>query len=146
MTSSAAEEVRIEVNPADIDLGALSDLLASRGMRARRAEEMQRALGQSTDVVAAFAGGMLVGFGRMISDGVYYGSIWDVAVKVEHEHRGIGTRLVAELIECARRRGLYMIGLFTASHNRAFYERLGLVYLDDVHAMIATVAQGTNHT
>ena len=31
--------------------------------------------------------------------------------------------------------GSYMLGLFTASHNFAFYERHGFEVLKDVHAM-----------
>jgi ribosomal protein S18 acetylase RimI-like enzyme len=71
----------------------------------------------------------------MISDHVYYGTIWDVAVRPDMQGTGIGSRIVALLLRRARRRKLYMIGLFTAAHNRSFYERMGFSFLDDVHAM-----------
>jgi GNAT superfamily N-acetyltransferase len=130
------------VNPTKIDPQAVSDLLASRGMRARSAQEMRQALAGSSDVVAAYDGTVLVGFGRLISDGVWYGSIWDVAVRAGHEGRGIGTRIVNELLSCARRRGLYMVGLFAAPRHRAFYERLGFVYLQEAQAMTLSLAPG----
>lgn len=123
------------LNPQNIDLPSLSKLLHSVGMRERLPDEMQRALSASTDVVVVYLDLDIVGFGRLIGDGVYYGSIWDVAVKPMLHGHGIGTMIMQALMNRAHEQGLYLIGLFTASHNRPFYEGLGFEYLEDVHAM-----------
>jgi ribosomal protein S18 acetylase RimI-like enzyme len=96
---------------------------------------MRRAVSASSDVVVAYYDDELVGFGRMISDCTYYGTIWDVAVHPDRQRAGIGTQILTSLLCRAKRRKLYMVGLFTASHNRAFYENLGFTFFDDVHAM-----------
>ena len=132
--------IRLAVNPADVDLAAISDLLASVGMRRREKSELARAVAASSDVVVALRGERVVGFGRMISDETYYGSLWDVAVVPELQGRRIGTQIMERLLERARERKLYMVGLFTGTMNRSFYERLGFTFHDDVFAMTATNA------
>jgi GNAT superfamily N-acetyltransferase len=123
--------------PGALDYQAVSALLASVGMRARDPVAMARAVEASTSVVAAYRGDDLVGFGRLISDGVYYGTIWDVAVSRVVQGQGIGRAIVEALLATAREQRLYMLGLFTALHNRSFYQALGFTLLDDIHPMTA---------
>ncbi len=127
--------LRFVRNPARYDWMKISELLASVGMRRRATGHLRRAVRASSDVVVVYRGVEVVGFGRMISDETYYGTIWDVAVRKEVQRRGIGARIMRLLLERAKRRKLYMVGLFTASHNRAFYESLGFRFLQEVHAM-----------
>ena len=133
------KRVRFILNARKIDLPAISNLMASVGMRGRKSANMRRAILASSDVITAYVGEELVGFGRMISDRTYYGTIWDVAVKPDLQARRIGTRIMKTLLRRARKRKLYMIGLFTGGHNRTFYERLGFLFLTDVHAMTTSV-------
>jgi GNAT superfamily N-acetyltransferase len=86
---SSVTVVRVE-QANDIDLAALSRLFESVSMRPRPADRMSAAIAGSTDVYAAYDGKTLVGFGRMVSDSVFYGSIWDMAVEPSMQHRGIG--------------------------------------------------------
>jgi ribosomal protein S18 acetylase RimI-like enzyme len=120
------------------DLDAVSALLASVGMRKRTRATLRKAIAGSAAVVVARDAGELVGFGRLISDGAYYGSLWDIAVASELQGTGIGRAIVEDLIAAARREGLYMIGLFTASHNFEFYRHTGFAVQSDVHAMVRT--------
>jgi ribosomal protein S18 acetylase RimI-like enzyme len=132
---------RFEVNVArissadEIDLVTLCRLLDKVGMRPRDSSDMRKAITASTDVYAAYVAGQLVGFGRLISDTVYYGSIWDMAVEPDMQHAGIGSRILDELLKCASSRGLVIVGLFTASDNREFYQRHGFEFHSDIHAM-----------
>jgi len=126
--------VRVE-SPKDIDLAALSRLFESVSMRARPADRMSATIAGSTDVYAAYDGKTLVGFGRMVSDSAFYGSIWDMAVEPSMQHHGIGAKILDELLRCAHAKGLVILGLFTASHNREFYERYGFEFHPDIHAM-----------
>ena len=121
--------------PAEIDLAVLSNLFDSVGMRARVPEQMAAAMRGSTDACAAYQSKQLVGFGRLVSDGVYYGTLWDIAVRPDMQGRSIGSQIVRHLIDVAHARGLVMIGLFTSIANRHFYERLGFTFHGDIFAM-----------
>lgn len=117
------------------ELAAASKLLAAVGMRRREVGALRKAIANSDAVVVARDGDELVGFGRLISDGVYYGSLWDIAVAPDRQGRGIGRLLVERLLSIAKTRRYYMTGLFTASHNFEFYEKHGFAVVRDVHAM-----------
>ena len=130
-------QIREVTDRASLDLKAISDLMAEVGMRPRDPVQMQRALEHSSDVVVAESDDLtLLGFGRLVSDRVYYGTVWDVAVRLSHQRRGIGTDIVRQLLGCAARRRLSMLDLSTIKSNRAFYENLGFKFQDDVHAMV----------
>lgn len=140
MKKTAAPRIEIQLvkNPAQVDLKAVSALMATVKMQARQPAALARALKASSDIVVAMQGAQLVGFGRMVSDSVYYGTIWDVAVTPALQGQGVGKKIMEVLLRQAKKRKLYMGGLFTATHNRQFYERLGLKFLEDVHAVIFT--------
>jgi ribosomal protein S18 acetylase RimI-like enzyme len=140
-----SRRLRLVLNPQELDFKAISRLMAVVGMRERKPSQMRRAVIASSDVVVAYFGDELVGFGRMISDQTYYGTIWDVAVTPELQGRRIGSRIIEKLLQRARTRKLTMVGLFTASHNRDFYERTGFTYLDDIHAMTTCLEPGKDH-
>jgi 6,7-dimethyl-8-ribityllumazine synthase len=127
---------RIESNPPNIDLSSVSELLAIAGMRARSIDAMARAIKASTEVLVVYNDrDTLVGFGRLITDGSYYGTLWDIAVHPMFRKLGIGKVITARLLDKCRSLGLAMVGLFTARQNRQFYSSAGFVMLDDVHAM-----------
>lgn len=123
-------------NPENLNLESVSALLERVGLRRRAPQHMSMAIRNSTEVIAVYLqSGALIGFGRLISDGVFYGTMWDIAVDPAYQGRGVGTAIMNALLKTSRRLGLYMIGLFTAPHNWKFYERLGFVVIQDVHAM-----------
>jgi ribosomal protein S18 acetylase RimI-like enzyme len=117
-----------------IDLQELS-LFVSVEMRRRDVEQMRVAIAGSTDVVVAHLDGALIGFGRLVSDGVYYGAIWDVAVAPHRQGEKIGSALLGELLACAGERKLVMVGLFTSVANKEFYEGSGFRWQESIHAM-----------
>ncbi len=100
----------------------------------------------SSDIVVALRGSHVVGFGRMISDEMYYGSIWDVAVTPKLQSRGIGTQVIERLMDRARTHRLYMLGLFTEDKNREFYEGLGFTFHEDVYAMTTMSVNKTSQS
>jgi N-acetylglutamate synthase-like GNAT family acetyltransferase len=137
--------LRLVLNPHEIDVSAVSRLMALVGMRERKRADMRRAILASSDFIVAYLGGELVGFGRMISDRTYYGSIWDVAVRPDLQKRGIGTEIIKRLLKRAEKRKLYMVGLFTGSHNRSFYEQCGFEFIEDIHAMRMVLEAGDHY-
>ena len=142
MSQRAVSGFRVETNPSKIDLVSVSDLLEVVGMRARSIDAMAQAIKASTEVLVVYNDrNLLVGFGRLISDGTYYGTLWDIAVHPNFQKLGLGTVIVARLLAKCKRLGLSMVGLFTASHNRHFYTRAGFAMLDDIHAMTLDLKQ-----
>ncbi len=133
---------RIETNPPTVDLTSVSDLLEVVGMRARSIDAMAKAIRASTEVLVVYNDrNILVGFGRLISDGTYYGTLWDIAVHPNFQNLGVGRAIVVRLLAKCRSLGLSMIGLFTASHNRQFYANAGFAMLDNIHAMTLDLKQ-----
>ena len=57
------------------------------------AEELSKALQQSWCAVSAYEGDCLVGFGRIISDGVLHALVCDLIVPPPHQCRGIGSEI-----------------------------------------------------
>lgn len=53
-------------------------------------EKIKTAFERSYKVVTAWDGETLVGAGRMLSDGICYGAIFDVAVLPEYQKKGFG--------------------------------------------------------
>jgi ribosomal protein S18 acetylase RimI-like enzyme len=124
------------LKPADLD--AASALFEAVGMRKRTRPQLRKAIAASAAVIVAREGRQLIGIGRLISDGVYYGSLWDVAVDPAHQGAGTGRAIVEELLAIANRSKLHMVGLFTAGHNFEFYRHHGFAVQSDVNAMVRT--------
>jgi N-acetylglutamate synthase-like GNAT family acetyltransferase len=141
-TANSLPGFRVESNPSKVDLVSVSNLLEVVGMRMRSIDAMTQAIKASTEVVVVHDDReMLVGFGRLISDGMYYGTLWDVAVHPNFQKRGVGKAIVTQLLGTCRNLELTMVGLFTALDNRQFYESSGFAMLDYIHAMTLDLKQ-----
>jgi spermidine synthase len=69
--------------------------------------------------------GRLVGMGRTISDRASDAYIQDLIVHPEHRGRGIGKRMVQELVGRLQSDGLGWIGLVAEAGTWDFYRRIG---------------------
>ena len=92
--------------------------------RAERSE-LAGALRQSWYAVSAYDGGRLVGFGRLLSDGVLYAVIFDMIVAPAAQGSGIGAEILRRLLEQCRRAGIRDVLLFSARGTSGFYEKFG---------------------
>lgn len=95
------------------------------------AGELARTLENSQMVACAYAGERLVGFGRIVTDGVQHAMIYDLIVHPEYQGTGIGTLLLDNLVRRCRDAGIRDIQLFCARGKRAFYEKRGFVARPD---------------
>ena len=75
--------------------------------------------------VGAFCERRLVGMGRALSDGVSDAYIQDVTGLRDFRTRGVGGRIIAEIVRCLRRRGVDWIGLVAEPGAHTFYRGLG---------------------
>ena len=83
------------------------------------------AISASWYTLSAYDNDDLVGFGRIISDGVLYALICDLIVKPSYQEQGIGSTLLNKLIARCRRQQVRAIWLFSAKGKSAFYKNFG---------------------
>jgi GNAT superfamily N-acetyltransferase len=89
------------------------------------ADELKDSLQHSWYAVSAYDGDHLVGFGRVLSDGVLYAVLCDLIVVPSHQTRGIGSEILARLVEQCTSAGIRTIQLFSAAGKTAFYGQRG---------------------
>jgi len=92
---------------------------------------LAEAIKESWCAVSVYEGDRLVGFGRVVSDGVLHAMIYDLIVDPEFQHRGIGSEILRLLIDRCRDARIPDIQLFCARGKKAFYERHGFAVRPD---------------
>ena len=88
-------------------------------------DRLHEAVLASWHTVSAYAAGRLVGFGRMICDGVVHALILDMIVLPEYQGKGIGTGILSRLVERCMQSSIRDIQLFSAKGRAGFYEKNG---------------------
>ncbi len=91
------------------------------------AEELELALANSQFVVSVYSGKLLVGVGRVVTDGVLHAMIYEMIVLPEWQSKGIGTQILKLLLEWCEQRNIRDIQLFCARGKRSFYEKNGFL-------------------
>jgi ribosomal protein S18 acetylase RimI-like enzyme len=95
------------------------------------ADQLYQALQHSWHSVSAYDGDRLVGFGRAISDGTLHALIAEMIVLPSYQGRGIGNRILKELVARCQSNGVRDIQLFCAKGKVGFYEKHGFVKRPD---------------
>lgn len=90
-------------------------------------EDLVRAVSNSSFWIAVYDDDRLVGFGRVVTDGVLHAMIYDLIVHPEYQGGGIGSKVLRQLVDKCLQLGLPDIQLFCARGKRAFYEKRGFV-------------------
>lgn len=88
-------------------------------------DQLYQAIGNSWYTVSVYQKDELIGFGRIISDGVYQTLICDVMVHPVYQKQGIGSTIVNHLLKKCQEEGLKKVQLFSAKGKHNFYKRLG---------------------
>lgn len=86
----------------------------------RTEQDMEKMLSQAM-AVGAWENNKLIGFARVISDGIFRAYIEDVVIHSSFNRKGIGTQLIAKVVE-----GLFnidVISLFCEEDLIAFYSK-----------------------
>ncbi len=110
-----------------IDWESITDLYGEVGLVAglgknRELEKIREAFQNSYRVVTAWKDQKLIGAGRMLSDGVCYGMIFDVGVLPVHQKQGIGKGIMKELLLGNENLSIHLTSTFG---NEKFYGNLG---------------------
>ena len=82
------------------------------------AEELRRANATSQFMVSAYDGERLVGYGRLLSDGVLHAMIYEMIVHPEHQGKGLGSQILQQLIQWCRENHIREAQLFCARGRR----------------------------
>jgi N-acetylglutamate synthase-like GNAT family acetyltransferase len=78
----------------------------------------------SWHLVALGSGGLVVGYARLLAEGDW-GHVRQVSVYEEYREKGIGTALVARLVDLARDKGMLRLYLNARLNAVGLYERAG---------------------
>ncbi|MCO5570555.1 hypothetical protein L7F22_024279 [Adiantum nelumboides] len=128
------QHIRYSSNSDDVDLTQLSELWAKTLNEYRDPPEIAKALRYSYSIIAALDHGegsdssqpRLVGFGRAVSDGAFIATICDVAVDPAYQRRGIGRRIVKELVKTMKQsEGPSGFAVFPPPKARLFFWSIG---------------------
>jgi len=87
--------------------------------------DLEKAIKNSWYSVSAYQQNVLVGFGRVIADGVNHALIVDVIIHPVHQNRGIGRQILRRLVEKCEEHHIRDIQLFAAKGKTGFYEKFG---------------------
>ena len=130
---SKAATVTLKRDCKGIDWAALIQLFELARLSGRRGDKVRRSFENSDVVCFAFAGARLVGAARALSDFEYHATIYDVAVHPDYQQRGIGTRIMDEVLLALP---VWRILLVADSDVQPFYERFGFECYGNVLARV----------
>ncbi|WP_346899102.1 GNAT family N-acetyltransferase [Clostridium sp. UBA7503] len=110
--------IKIEKDCAKVDWSLIPEILKLGGMGYFDEATHKKAFENSYITVFIYDNNRLIGFGRALSDGVYQGAIYDVAILPQYQGKGIGKLIVSTILESLR--GCNVI-LYAAKGKEGFY-------------------------
>ena len=127
----------------------LSNLYKIAPLGDKKADDLQRAFGNSMYKCFVFDGSQLVGVGRALADGVDCSYLCDVAVHPECQGKGLGKSIVKKLTSLSE--GHKKIILYANPGKEGFYKKLGFkrmitamaIFQDQIHALEAGLIDET---
>ena len=109
------------------------ELFGSTGWNGRfnlTEEQLHKAIRNSYYAVCAYEGSRLIGFGRLVSDGILHAIIYEMMILPEYQGKGIGKNILNMLLLKCFDDGIKDIQLFCAKGKKVFYEKMGFVSRD----------------
>jgi len=107
----------------EVDWQKISQIISIVGWGERSPEQLEHAFKRSSFFRFAYVDNQLIGMGRTVDDGVYYGWIVDLAILPEYQGKGIGSFILKELETDLQP---FVTTMLTAAKGKGrFYENLG---------------------
>jgi ribosomal protein S18 acetylase RimI-like enzyme len=125
--------------PTPIEIARLTKLYRLAGWWTDEADNPAHVAGIITGshcFMVARQGGVIIGMGRAISDRASDAYIQDVTVHPDFRKRGIGSRIVSELVTRLEADGIGWIGLIAERRTHPFYRPLGFSPMADSLPML----------
>jgi ribosomal protein S18 acetylase RimI-like enzyme len=88
-------------------------------------DDLFNAIKNSWYTICAYHNNQLIGFGRIISDGIYQTFICDLIVQPQFQDQGIGKEILEKLINHCKVNKIKWIQLTCAQGKAPFYEKFG---------------------
>ena len=88
-------------------------------------EQLYKAICNRWFSTSIYDEGNLIGYGRIISDGIYQTFICDVMVHPDYQRKGVGTMVMDALLEQCQKENIKWVQLFCAKGKQPFYQKLG---------------------
>lgn len=115
--------MKIELN-GKCNAEELKILFESVGWRHRDLQKLDKAFGFSWSWFTIRDQNDLVGFVRLLSDGIRHAYICNMAIVPSHQHSGLGDKLMNEVMSLLESKGLFPC-LVATPGNSSFYEKYG---------------------
>jgi ribosomal protein S18 acetylase RimI-like enzyme len=112
-------EIRYTSNLEGVSWRRVAEIMAAVGWGDRDRDALEQAFRRSSFVRFAWCAEDIVGFGRTIDDGRFYGVICDLVVAPEFQGKGVGSRILRELRESMDR--FLFVTLTAAPGKDRFY-------------------------
>jgi ribosomal protein S18 acetylase RimI-like enzyme len=88
-------------------------------------QDLANAIKDSWYSVSLYNSNKLIGFGRVIADGVHHALIVDLIIHPDYQGKGFGSKLLDSLVSRCKDFRIRDIQLFAARNKFAFYEKFG---------------------
>ena len=88
-------------------------------------QDLANAIQNSWYSMSIYDSDKLIGFGRVIADGVHHALIVDLIIHPDYQSKGFGSRLLDKLVSKCKKNKIRDIQLFSAGDKYAFYEKFG---------------------
>jgi len=122
-----------------IDWWRLANIMARAPLSERKPFDLAMAFRNSYAVVFAHSGGELVGAVRATSDGVFYASVFDVAVAPEHQGCGVGRLMLEALLAKLPVERIFLTSVFG---KEGFYGKFGFLRQNNAMGLYGEPARG----
>jgi len=86
-------------------------------------DDLRATLSRTWNVIARDAAGTVIGFGRLLDDGLLHATIWDIVVRPDMQRIGVGDTILQRLLARASERDI--IALVATPSGRQLYEQHG---------------------
>src|SRR5919204_3118673 len=116
-----------------LDFGELSELYRIAPLGNKPPDALVTVFGNSMFVCFVYAGAVLAGAGRVLADGLDCAYIADVAVRPDHQGRGLGQEIIRRLVALAA--GHKKIILYANPGTEGFYRKLGFLRMNTAMAI-----------